>query len=101
VRLGTLSELAPNIKAYREAYAEAGHPGFGQVFLRVPVYIADTLEQARAEPEESIMRFYRNLGQQLEASAGDAGARAVEEARERWRSGRCAASGCRRSRTTR
>ncbi|HVA39812.1 MAG TPA: LLM class flavin-dependent oxidoreductase, partial [Candidatus Binataceae bacterium] len=38
VRLGTLSELAPNIRAYREAYAAAGHPGGGAVFLRVPLY---------------------------------------------------------------
>src|SRR5213592_2522580 len=33
VRLGTLSELAPNIKAYREGWKEGGHPGEGQVFL--------------------------------------------------------------------
>src|SRR5712692_3592695 len=42
VRLGTLSELAPNIKAYRKAWKEAGHPGTGKVFLRAPVYIAET-----------------------------------------------------------
>jgi len=29
VRLGTLSELAPNIKAYREGWKAAGHPGNG------------------------------------------------------------------------
>src|SRR5256886_3510087 len=57
VRLGTLSELGPNIKAYREAYKAAGHPGEGQVFLRAPVYVAETPEQARSEPEESIMYF--------------------------------------------
>jgi len=34
VRLGTLPELAPNIRAYREAYKAAGHPGEGKVFLR-------------------------------------------------------------------
>jgi alkanesulfonate monooxygenase SsuD/methylene tetrahydromethanopterin reductase-like flavin-dependent oxidoreductase (luciferase family) len=79
VRLGTLAELEPNIAAYRHAYREAGHPGTGQVFLRVPVYIADTGEQARAEPEESIIGFYRQLGRQLEASATEAGARAVED----------------------
>src|SRR6202163_2259952 len=69
VRLGTLSELAPNIAAYRAAYAEAGHPGKGEVFLRVPVYVADTETRAREEPQASIMQFYRQLGEQLEASA--------------------------------
>jgi len=83
VRLGTLSELGPNLRAYRDAYAAAGHPGTGQVFLRVPVYIADSQEQAESEPEASIMRFYRALGEQLEASAAEAGARAVENRAER------------------
>jgi alkanesulfonate monooxygenase SsuD/methylene tetrahydromethanopterin reductase-like flavin-dependent oxidoreductase (luciferase family) len=79
VRLGTLSELAPNIAAYRAAYAEAGHPGTGQVFLRIPVYVADTAERAYEEPQASIMQFYRQLGEQLEASATAAGARDIEQ----------------------
>src|SRR5438309_4758658 len=79
VRLGTLAELAPNIAAYRAAYTRAGHPGKGQVFLRVPVYVADTMTRATQEPQVSIMQFYRQLGEQLEASAGQAGARAVEQ----------------------
>jgi alkanesulfonate monooxygenase SsuD/methylene tetrahydromethanopterin reductase-like flavin-dependent oxidoreductase (luciferase family) len=85
VRLGTLSELAPNIKAYREAYKAAGHPGDGKVFLRAPVYIAETAEQARSEPEESIMYFYRYLGERLEDSATRAGVRAVEDRAARGR----------------
>jgi alkanesulfonate monooxygenase SsuD/methylene tetrahydromethanopterin reductase-like flavin-dependent oxidoreductase (luciferase family) len=83
VRLGTLSELGPNLRAYRDAYAAAGHPGRGEVFLRVPVYVAETQAQAMSEPETSIMRFYRALGEQLEASAEEAGARAVENRAER------------------
>lgn len=83
VRLGTLSELGPNIRAYREAYREAGHVGRPGVFLRVPVYIAETEERARSEAEASIMRFYRYLGQQLAESATKAGARAVEQRAER------------------
>ena len=59
VRLGTLEELEPNITAYRKAWKEAGHPGEGKVFLRAPVYFADTDEAALREPEESIMYFYR------------------------------------------
>ena len=69
VRLGTLEELEPNITAYREAWKEAGHPGEGKVFLRAPVYVAETDQAARDEPEESIMYFYRYLGERLEDSA--------------------------------
>ena len=83
VRLGTLSELAPNIQSYREAYRAAGHPGEGEVFLRVPVYVGETFEAARAEPEESIMNFYKFLGSYLEKSASSAGVRAIEQRAER------------------
>ena len=79
VRLGTLSELGPHLHAYREAWQAAGHPGRGKVYLRLPLYLAQTREQARAEPEESIMHFYRWLGDQLEASASKSGARPVED----------------------
>jgi alkanesulfonate monooxygenase SsuD/methylene tetrahydromethanopterin reductase-like flavin-dependent oxidoreductase (luciferase family) len=79
VRTGTLSELAPNLSAYRSAYAQAGHPGKGGVFLRVPVYVADSFDRAVADTEASIMAFYRQLGEQLEASAHEAGARAIEQ----------------------
>jgi alkanesulfonate monooxygenase SsuD/methylene tetrahydromethanopterin reductase-like flavin-dependent oxidoreductase (luciferase family) len=73
VRQGTLEELEPNITAYRKAWKEAGHPGSGHVFLRAPVYVADNDKAARDEPEESIMYFYRYLGERLEDSATRAG----------------------------
>jgi alkanesulfonate monooxygenase SsuD/methylene tetrahydromethanopterin reductase-like flavin-dependent oxidoreductase (luciferase family) len=85
VRLGTLEELEPNITAYRQAWKEAGHPGNGQVFLRAPVYLAETDQAAREEPEESIMYFYRYLGERLEDSATRAGVRAVEDRAARGR----------------
>lgn len=53
------------------------------MFLRVPVYVADTPQQARSVPEESIMGFYRFLGRGLEDSATRAGVRAVEQRAER------------------
>jgi alkanesulfonate monooxygenase SsuD/methylene tetrahydromethanopterin reductase-like flavin-dependent oxidoreductase (luciferase family) len=55
------------------------------VFLRAPVYVADTDEAAREEPEESIMYFYRYLGERLEDSASRAGVRAVEDRAARGR----------------
>jgi alkanesulfonate monooxygenase SsuD/methylene tetrahydromethanopterin reductase-like flavin-dependent oxidoreductase (luciferase family) len=83
VRLGTLEELGPNIASYREAYRAAGHPGEGEVYLRVPVYVGETEASARADPEHSIMQLYRTLGAQLEDSATRAGARASEHRAER------------------
>jgi alkanesulfonate monooxygenase SsuD/methylene tetrahydromethanopterin reductase-like flavin-dependent oxidoreductase (luciferase family) len=83
VRLGTLEELGPNIAAYRAAWRAAGHPGEGEVYLRVPVYLAEDEATARAEPEESIMRLYRALGAQLRDSATRSGARAIENRAER------------------
>src|SRR3954451_6305344 len=85
VRLGTLEELEPNITAYRKAWKEAGHPGEGKVFLRAPVYVAETDQAAREEPEESIMYFYRYLGERLEDSATRSGVRAVEDRAARGR----------------
>ncbi len=82
-RLGDLNELVPNLRVYREAWAAAGHPGNGRVFLRVPVYIADTEQQAREEPHESVMFFYKYLGERIEASATQEGARAIENRAER------------------
>lgn len=83
VRLGTIEELGPNIAAYRQAYAAAGHPGQGEVYLRVPVYVGESEGEARADPEQSIMQFYRTLGAQIEESATKAGARAIEQRAER------------------
>ncbi|MDP8923236.1 MAG: LLM class flavin-dependent oxidoreductase, partial [Chloroflexota bacterium] len=83
VRQGTFSELAPDLDAYRTAYRTAGHPGQGQVFLRVPIYVADTEEQALSEPEPSMMQFYRAMANQLIESARDPGARPTERRAER------------------
>ena len=82
-RLGDLTELVPNLRAYRAAWETAGHPGNGKVYLRVPVYVAATEKQAREEPEESVMFFYRYLGERIEASAAMEGARAIENRAER------------------
>jgi alkanesulfonate monooxygenase SsuD/methylene tetrahydromethanopterin reductase-like flavin-dependent oxidoreductase (luciferase family) len=58
VRQGPFTQLAEHIKAYRAAYAEAGHKGRGRVFLRVPAYLAETRKRARAEAKESLMSFF-------------------------------------------
>jgi len=82
-RYGSFSEFAPEIRAYREAYKAAGHEGRGQVYLRVPTYLAETEERARAEPRESLMHFYREQAQRLRDSLSRAGTRAIEGRAER------------------
>jgi len=77
-RYGSFAEFAPEIQAYREAYAAAGHPGRGQVYLRVPTYVAETEERAYSEPRESLMHFYREQAQRLRDSLNRAGTRAIE-----------------------
>ena len=63
----------PNLHTYREAWKAAGHSGQGEVYLRAPVYVGDTLEQALSDPQDSLMNFYRYLGARLEESANSAG----------------------------
>ncbi len=58
---------------------EAGHPGDGNVYLRIPVYVAATAAQARSEPEESTVRSYRRLAENMAASVGAAGTTVSEE----------------------
>jgi len=82
-RHGSFSEFAPAIRDYREAYAAAGHEGRGQVFLRVPTYLAETEERARSEPKESLMHFYREQTERLRDSLTRAGTRAIEGRAER------------------
>ena len=72
-RRGTIDEVLPNLQIYRDAWKAAGHPGEGEVYLRAPVYVGDTIDQALSEPEESLMHFYRYLGARLEESANRAG----------------------------
>ncbi|HTZ36551.1 MAG TPA: LLM class flavin-dependent oxidoreductase [Stellaceae bacterium] len=68
VRSGSLEGLAPDLKAYRDAYREAGHPGRGDVHLRLSVHIADSDRRARDEAEPSIMDGYKSLTSRLEGS---------------------------------
>jgi alkanesulfonate monooxygenase SsuD/methylene tetrahydromethanopterin reductase-like flavin-dependent oxidoreductase (luciferase family) len=68
VRSGSLVGLAPDLAAYRQAYKAAGHPGEGEVYLRLTLHIADTDQQAFDEAEESIMSGYRTLSTRLEGA---------------------------------
>ena len=71
-RVFALSELAPHISEYRKAWKQAGHDGEGSVGLRIPIYVAETSEQAHHEPQESAMFSVNRLGNRV-ASYADYG----------------------------
>src|SRR6267143_5163206 len=55
----SIPELAGHLKVYRDAWHEAGHPGDGDVCLRIPLYAAHTAEAAREEPHETITYYFQ------------------------------------------
>jgi alkanesulfonate monooxygenase SsuD/methylene tetrahydromethanopterin reductase-like flavin-dependent oxidoreductase (luciferase family) len=62
--IGTpMSELATVIAEYQAAWQAAGHPGHGEVRLRLPIYVAETLNNAEADPYPSVMPYYDRLRQ--------------------------------------
>ncbi len=62
--IGTpMSELATVIAEYQAAWQAAGHPGQGEVRLRLPMYVAETLTQAQADPQRCVMSYYERLRQ--------------------------------------
>src|SRR5438128_4883917 len=83
VRGADIPEARRNLDAYRAARKAAGHPGDGNVYVRMPVYVAATAAQARSEPEESTMRSFRRLAENMAASVGALGTTAAEERAER------------------
>jgi alkanesulfonate monooxygenase SsuD/methylene tetrahydromethanopterin reductase-like flavin-dependent oxidoreductase (luciferase family) len=82
-RLGSFSEFAPAVREYREAYEAAGYPGKSQVYLRVPTYLAETEDRARAEPQQSLMHFVREAIARLKDSMSRPGTRAIESRAQR------------------
>src|SRR5215471_21181314 len=68
VRSGSLAGLAPDLKMYRDAYAEAGHPGRGSVHLRLSMHVSDNDQKAFDEAEPSIMSGYKTYATRIEGS---------------------------------
>jgi alkanesulfonate monooxygenase SsuD/methylene tetrahydromethanopterin reductase-like flavin-dependent oxidoreductase (luciferase family) len=79
----SVPDLTNQLQAYREAWRKAGHPGNGDVYLRLPAYVAETADKARSEPEASTMRSYRRLAESFARSASSAGTTASEERAQR------------------
>src|SRR5882672_5822235 len=76
-------EAVRHLNAYRSALREAGHQGDGNVYLRIPVYVAATAARAQSEPEESTMRAYRRLAENMASSVGASGTTVSEERAQR------------------
>jgi hypothetical protein len=51
----THSGVKHSINVYRQAWQDAGHPGQGDVTLRMPVYVGQTHAQAIADPQASTL----------------------------------------------
>ena len=54
-----IAELALHIQGYRTAWQEAGHAGDGDVYLRIPLYAAETDQAATDEPRETILYYFK------------------------------------------
>jgi len=72
-RAFALSDLGPYIEDYLKSWREAGHPGNGEVGLRVPIYVSDTEEKAYDEPRESALASMTSLAERVGVSASREG----------------------------
>ena len=73
-----IPELRDCIQEYRKAWQEAGHAGDGDVSLRIPVYAAETHQEAIDDPWESIQGYFSRMGNLYRESAGSADIDATE-----------------------
>jgi len=73
LRGSDLEMNATNLGIYRQAWRDAGHPGEPEVYLRVPLYVAETPEAAYEEPRESTVLNYRQRGEGYAARTQGAG----------------------------
>ena len=71
--------LAESLGEYRAVWKNAGHKGDASAFVRIPVYVGETDEQAFADAEDSTMLAFRRLAQSFLISANVDGATPDEE----------------------
>jgi hypothetical protein len=78
-----ISVLRRHVNAYRQAWRQAGHAGEGNVYLRIPVYAADTEEAAREEPLESATFYFSRQADLQQGAVGREGAGPAERLQAR------------------
>jgi alkanesulfonate monooxygenase SsuD/methylene tetrahydromethanopterin reductase-like flavin-dependent oxidoreductase (luciferase family) len=67
-----IPELRLRIADYRAAWREAGHPGEGDVCLRMPIYAAPTQKEAVEEPRENFTYFFERHAELMRSGLGRA-----------------------------
>jgi alkanesulfonate monooxygenase SsuD/methylene tetrahydromethanopterin reductase-like flavin-dependent oxidoreductase (luciferase family) len=73
-----IPELRTRLQTYRQAWREAGHPGNGDVSLRIPLYIGTTEQGALEEPYDSITYYFNRQANMTLSGIGRAGTGPVE-----------------------
>jgi alkanesulfonate monooxygenase SsuD/methylene tetrahydromethanopterin reductase-like flavin-dependent oxidoreductase (luciferase family) len=56
-----VNDLQTNLKEYHKAWKEAGHPGEGDISVRIPMYIGLSEEAAVQEPKETIEAYFSRM----------------------------------------
>ena len=82
VRGQGLPQVASNLGLYRATAAENGHD-VDDVYVRMPIYVGESMEQVRADTEESTMRAFRRTADTYIRTVEAEGANATEERRQR------------------
>jgi alkanesulfonate monooxygenase SsuD/methylene tetrahydromethanopterin reductase-like flavin-dependent oxidoreductase (luciferase family) len=73
LRGSDLEMNAANLAKYREAWHEAGHPAEPEVYVRLPVYVAETPEAAYEDPKETTLANYSKRAEGYASAAQGAG----------------------------
>jgi alkanesulfonate monooxygenase SsuD/methylene tetrahydromethanopterin reductase-like flavin-dependent oxidoreductase (luciferase family) len=79
-----IPELKRYVASYRAAWREAGHPGRGDVCVRIPVYAAPTQQEALEEPRENMMYFFRRHSELVRFGMGRADTGPADRRRARF-----------------
>ena len=79
----SIPELTGHLKTYRDAWRTAGHPGDGDVCLRIPVYAAPTEKAALEEPRDSITYYFARQAELAKGAVGREGAGPAERQQAR------------------
>ena len=82
VRGQGLKQVADNLELYRAATKESGHD-VDDVYVRMPIYVAESMEQVRADTEESTMRAFRRTADTYIRTVEAEGENATAERRQR------------------
>ncbi len=82
VRGQGLAQVANNLKLYRAAVSENGHD-VDDVYVRMPIYVAESMAQVRADTEESTMRAFHRTADTYIRTVQAEGENASAERRQR------------------